>query len=195
MFKRFALLFCFLFLSEAALITPLEYRMHQYNAKVLSKKLEKANIFGNSRGTGVNWTWTSWQQGPTCPDGTNEVLDVVDLNVSSEPFRKAFASIDALIDDGLAQLKALGWNHGLSLGITYNGKTIFTSNKGTIDKDRAVKPTSESIFAIASNTKIFTSRKYYYSPLLNMIMNRKKEEFFNVVYVCMCCMCVYFEWN
>ena len=157
MFKGFALLFCMLFLSNAALITPLEYRLHQHNTKVISKKLDNANIFGNSRGPGINWTWTNWEQGPTCPDSVTEMLDIIDLNMTTEPFRKVFASIDALVDDALAQLKALGWNHGISLGITYNGKTIFTSNKGTIDKDKNIKPTSDSIFAIASNTKIFTS--------------------------------------
>lgn len=160
MLKRLTpLLLCIALLSDAALISPLEYRLHQHNSKVLSKKLESASFLSSARGTGINWTWTNWQQGPTCPDNANDILTITDLNVSSVAFKKAFSQIDYIIEDFLAQLKDLGWIHGISLGVTYNGKTIYTANKGTIDKDKSIPPTSDTIFAIASNTKIFTSRK------------------------------------
>ena len=163
MFKRLSTLLCILVLSDAALISPLEYNLYKINNKMLSKKLTGAKFFDPARGTGINWTWTDWQKGPTCPDSASEVVDVIDLNTTTEPFQKAFSAIDFLINDALAQLKELGWTHGISFGVTYNGKVIYTANAGTIDKDKNIRPTKDTIFAIASNTKIFTSRTQTFS--------------------------------
>lgn len=139
-----------------ALIPP---RFDGFASQFAQRMNPRAPAVDLTRRPGINWTWANWLLGPTCPDNVEDELEVADLDTGTDAFKKAFTNIDFLMDSTIAQYRTIGWNTGIALGITYNGKVIFTRGAGTIDKDKAVKPTADTIFSIGSITKIFTSRK------------------------------------
>lgn len=45
----------------------------------------------------------------------------------------------------------------MTLGITYNGKTLFFGSAGTTEYGKKIKPTMDTVFSVGSVTKIFTT--------------------------------------
>ena len=152
---RFLVSFCTVMAVATALFPRRPTLSRNPQMEYLEKKLED-NLL---RDTGINWTWSSWFMGPSCPDNVDTELEVSDINLTSDAVRKAFRNIDVLGESYITQLKLMKIKVGLNLGITYNGKVIYSKGFGTIDKDKDIKPAGNTIFSIGSVTKIFTSRK------------------------------------
>ena len=72
---------------------------------------------------------------------------------SQRSFQKTFPQIDQYIDSLMKD-----WNiPGLALGIVYNDQLIYSKGYGYRDVDRKLPVQPNTLFAIASNTKLFTS--------------------------------------
>ncbi|GAB3990861.1 hypothetical protein GCM10028807_19020 [Spirosoma daeguense] len=63
--------------------------------------------------------------------------------------------VDSLVDQAIQQFMAKPQAVGLSLGIVRNGQT-WVYNYGTVEKEKAQLPTSQTLYPIASITKTFT---------------------------------------
>lgn len=149
-----------LVLSVAAALTPAEPEfLRKSRYELLEKQFTKESLLHE---TGINWTWKSWLVGPTCPDNVVDGLEVADVDLTSDAMVKAFNNIDLLVDLILKQLKLQKYKLGISTGIIYNGKVIYNKGFGSVDMDKDVPPSGDTIFSIGSVTKIFTSRNYNY---------------------------------
>ena len=121
------------------------------------ERIERKLMDNILRDTGINWTWTSWINGPSCPSNVDTALEVSDVDLASEAVQKAFKNIDILGNSCISQSKLLKWKLGINIGVVYNGKVIYNKGFGTVSKDSEVKPSGDTIFSIGSVTKIFTS--------------------------------------
>ena len=154
-YTRLVMLFCTVMAVATAMASHRSKLFRDSQMEYLEKKLED-NLL---RDTGINWTWTSWGDGPTCPDNVETDLEVSDINITSKAVQKAFKYMDILGESVITKLILQNYKLGFNLGIIYNGKVIYKKGFGIINKDKDIKPAGDTIFSIGSVTKIFVSRK------------------------------------
>src|SRR5688572_23260843 len=75
------------------------------------------------------------------------------LTFSQNPFQKSFPLIDRYIDSLMRD-----WNiPGLALGIVYNDQLIYSKGYGYRNLEQKLPVQPNTVFPIASNTKLFTA--------------------------------------
>ena len=83
-------------------------------------------------------------------------------NILSLPFLlagfAALAQVDYKKLDAYYEKALKDWNvPGMSIGIVKDGKLVFAKGYGTVEVGKNQKPDEHTLFAIASNSKAFTS--------------------------------------
>lgn len=89
----------------------------------------------------------------------NKILLIASLLVYSFTlFAQTNDEVDLIaLDEYYAQM-VKDWNiPGASVGIVKDGKLVFTGNYGTLELGKKIKPNKETLYAVASNSKAFTT--------------------------------------
>ena len=83
------------------------------------------------------------------------VINFISLVIFSQanPFASKFSAVDKYIDSTLKE-----WNvPGLAMSVVYKDKVIYSKGYGYRDLEKIISVDANTIFPIASNTKLFTS--------------------------------------
>lgn len=85
-------------------------------------------------------------------------LFLVAMFVSITLFGHSGANVDFKQLDGYYAKMTKDWDiPGVSIGIVHDGKLIFAGNYGVLEEGKNTQPNKDTLYAIASNSKAFTS--------------------------------------